>query len=311
MTETLEHRPVLLEEAVAALSIKPNGVYVDATFGRGGHSRKILHELGAKGKLIALDRDAAAMEAASVISDKRFRALHERFGRLQDILASERIATVDGVLLDLGMSSTQLDDRERGFSFRHNGPLDMRMDTRCAPSAGEWLNAASEQEIAQVIRDYGEERFAKSIAKRITAARKDAPITTTGALARLIARAVTTFERGQDPATRTFQALRIFINRELEELTLVLPQSLQLLAPGGRLVVISFHSLEDRIVKRFMRTHSSPAHLPARLPLKASELPQPRLKLIGKPIHAAAAEIEANPRARSALLRVAEKLALQ
>ncbi len=310
MSDGRAHCTVLLEEAIAALAIKADRVYVDATFGRGGHSRRILESLGQGGRLIALDRDAAAITAAQQIRDPRFQALQASFGRLQAMLGAVGVTKVAGVLLDLGVSSPQLDDASRGFSFRHDGPLDMRMDQGQEQDAAHWLNHASEQEIAAVIKDYGEERFAKQIARSIVRERSERPLATTRELAALVARAVKTRERGQDPATRTFQAVRIFLNQELEELALVLAQALDVIEPGGRLVVISFHSLEDRIVKRFMRAQAQPDPLPARLPLKATQLPQATLKIIGKPVHAPDAEIAANPRARSAILRVAERLAV-
>jgi 16S rRNA (cytosine1402-N4)-methyltransferase len=307
VNERLVHRAVLLEDAVQALSIKTDRVYVDATFGRGGHSRRILESIGQDGRLIALDRDQMAITAAQEIKDPRFQALHASFGRLRAVLSAVGVTKVAGLLLDLGVSSPQLDDPNRGFSFRHNGPLDMRMDQGQEQDAAHWLNHASEQEIAGVIKDYGEERFAKQIARSIVTARGQRPLSTTRELATLVAGAVKTRERGQDPATRTFQAVRIFLNRELEELALVLAQSLDVLELGGRLVVISFHSLEDRVVKRFMRDHAQPDELPSRLPLKASDLPQPKLTIIGKPIYPSDAEISSNPRARSAVLRVAQR----
>ncbi len=308
MNEALIHRTVLLEEAVAALAIRADGVYVDATFGRGGHSRRILDSIGPAGRLIALDRDRDAIVAAQEIKDPRFCALHARFGQLQTALRTMGVLHVAGVLLDLGVSSPQIDDPRRGFSFRHNGPLDMRMDQGQEQSAADWLNSASAQEISRIIKDYGEERFAKQIARSIVTARSQRPLATTGELAALVAGAVKTRERGQDPATRTFQAVRIFLNRELEELALVLAQALHLLEPGGRLAVISFHSLEDRIVKNFMRDQANPDTMPLRLPLKARDLPQPELKIIGKPVYASDAEVATNSRARSAIMRVAEKI---
>ena len=307
MSEELTHRAVLLDEAVAALATKADRVYVDATFGRGGHSRKILETIGPAGRLIALDRDQTAIAAAQEIKDPRFQALYASFGQLQAVLSAVGVTKVAGVLLDLGVSSPQLDDPSRGFSFRHNGPLDMRMDQGQEQDAAQWLNHASEVEIAGVVKDYGEERFAKQIARSIVTARGQRPLSTTRELAALVAGAVKTRERGQDPATRTFQAVRIFLNRELEELALVLTQAMDMLEAGGRLAVISFHSLEDRIVKRFMRDQANPDMMPSRLPLKATQLPQPKLIIIGKPVYASDAEVAANPRARSAVLRVAEK----
>ena len=300
------HQTVLLDEAVDALAIRADGVYVDATFGRGGHSRLILDRLGAHGRLIAFDKDPQAVAAATRISDARFSVVHASFAELAGVLARLGLEGVDGVLLDLGVSSPQLDDAARGFSFRRDGPLDMRMDTSRGQTAAQWLETASESEIREVIRDYGEERFAKQIAKAIVAARRGAPVVTTGQLAAIVGAAVRTREKHKDPATRTFQAVRIYLNQELAHLSLALPQILALLKPGARLAVISFHSLEDRIVKRFMRD-AARADVPIRLPLRERELPQPRLRLIGKPLRASAQEIAANPRARSATLRVAER----
>jgi 16S rRNA (cytosine1402-N4)-methyltransferase len=305
------HRTVLLEEAVDALAIRADskraeGAYVDATFGRGGHSRLILDRLGPRGRLIALDRDPEAVAAAKRISDARFNVVHASFTELSGALDRFGLKGVDGVLLDLGVSSPQLDDAARGFSFRRDGPLDMRMDTSRGQTAAQWLDTASEAEIREVVRDYGEERFAKQIAKAIVAARQRGPVVTTGQLADIVGAAVRTREKNKDPATRTFQAVRIYLNQELAHLSLALPQILELLTPGGRLAVISFHSLEDRIVKQFMRT-AARADMPIRLPLRERELPQPRLRLIGKPVRPSADEITANPRARSATLRVAER----
>jgi 16S rRNA (cytosine1402-N4)-methyltransferase len=302
------HRTVLLAEAVEALAIEPDGVYVDATFGRGGHSRSILARLGAAGRLIALDRDPAAVQAAAAIGDTRFAIRHARFAQLKEVLDEAGVKDVDGVLFDLGVSSPQLDEAARGFSFRVDAPLDMRMDPgRGEPAAG-WLARATEAEIKGVIKNYGEERFAGPIAKAIVAARTRERIDRTVQLARIVAAAVRTREVGQDPATRTFQALRIHVNQELEELSLALPQARDVLRPGGRLAVVSFHSLEDRIVKRFFQSQARP-EVPERLPLKATEMPQPRLRMVGKPVRPAPEEVNANPRARSAILRVAETLA--
>jgi 16S rRNA (cytosine1402-N4)-methyltransferase len=302
------HRTVLLAEAVEALAVRTDGVYVDATFGRGGHSRSILARLGPAGRLVALDRDPAAVAAAQAIEDARFAIRHARFAQLKEVLDEAGVGQVDGVLFDLGVSSPQIDEAERGFSFRADAPLDMRMDPGRGEPAAEWLARATEAEIRGVIRNYGEERFAGPIAKAIVAARTRERIDRTVQLARIVAAAVRTREVGQDPATRTFQALRIHLNQELEELQVALPQALDRLAPGGRLAVISFHSLEDRIVKRFLQSQARP-EVPERLPLRAREMPQPRLKLVGKPVRPTAAEVNANPRSRSALLRVAEKLA--
>ena len=303
------HKTVLLQEAVEALRIKADGTYVDATFGRGGHSRAILAQLGNSGKLIAIDRDPEALACATRISDSRLAVFHANFGRIGQVVAEADLAGVDGVLLDLGVSSPQLDSAARGFSFRLDGPLDMRMDPGHGKTAAEWLAQASEQEIGEVIRRHGEERFAKQIARAIVAARSSGPVDRTRQLAQIVAKAVPAREPSQDPATRTFQALRIHINQELEELEITLPQCLEMLYTGGRLVVISFHSLEDRIVKHYMRAQAQPGALPARLPVRAAELPKPRMKLVGKPIYPTDDEVTANPRARSAVMRVAERAA--
>ena len=304
----LKHLSVLLREAVEALAIKPEGIYVDATFGRGGHSREILARLSPRGRLIALDRDPAAVAAGQSIDDARFALRHAAFSEIGSVLQSLNQAQVDGVLLDIGMSSPQLDDAERGFSFRFDAPLDMRMDTSRGQTAAEWLGEASQTEIEKVIKNYGEERFAHAIAKAVVAARGECSIATTRQFAALVEKAVRTREPGQHPATRSFQALRIFINQELEELSLALPQCVAHLAPGGRLVVISFHSLEDRIVKRFLREQSQPPQLPKRLPVRSAELARPMLRLVGKPVFPSEAEVAANPRSRSAVMRVAERL---
>lgn len=307
MKAPAQHLTVLLREAVEALAIKPAGVYVDATFGRGGHSKAILEQLGPEGRLLALDRDPQAIEVAAAIGDKRLMVVHRAFGEVAEAVREAGFGKVDGVLFDIGVSSPQLDEGERGFSFRFDAPLDMRMDTTQGETAAEWLARADVREITQVVRDYGEERFAFQIAKKIVAARSERPIATTGQLAAHVREAVRTREPGQDPATRTFQALRIHINQELEQLALALPQARDVLNPEGRLVVISFHSLEDRIVKRFMRDEAAPDNLPKNLPLKASQLPQARMALVGKAVKASDEEIRGNPRARSAVMRVAEK----
>jgi 16S rRNA (cytosine1402-N4)-methyltransferase len=294
---------------VDALQIKEEGTYVDCTFGRGGHSRAILRRLGASGRLVALDRDAEAVAAARMITDTRFTAVHASFGRLQEALAAEGIERVDGVLMDLGVSSPQIEAAGRGFSFRLDGPLDMRMDVSRGITAGQWLATASENQIGEVIKTYGEERFARQIARAIVAARSRGALDTTRQLAKIVEDSVRTREPGQNPATRTFQAIRIFINQELEELSLALAQGMQLLKAGGRLAVISFHSLEDRLVKRFLREHSQPAPVPRGLAVREADRVPPPLRLVGKPVRPTHAESEANPRARSAVLRVAEKLA--
>jgi 16S rRNA (cytosine1402-N4)-methyltransferase len=304
------HAPVLLEESLEALAIREDGIYIDCTFGRGGHSAAILAKLGDKGRLIALDRDADAVASASQSfgEDPRFVIEHASFDRLAELAARYGIAgAVNGILLDLGVSSPQLDDAKRGFSFMNDGPLDMRMDTNSGMSAAEWLGEASEGEIRDVLRTYGEERFAGRIARAIVLARQEAPLMTTLQLARLVEKAVPRREKGKHPATRSFQAIRIRINRELEQLESVLAQALDVLAPGGRLVVISFHSLEDRIVKRFFRKHSSPPKLPRGVPVMAQE-EATLLKLIGKSIVPSAKELASNPRARSSRLRVAERV---
>lgn len=282
---------------------------MDCTFGRGGHSRAILARLGARGRLLALDRDPVAVGAGADIADTRFTIAHASFTQLVQVLSAQSIDRVDGILMDLGVSSPQLEDAARGFSFKLDGPLDMRMDVTRGMTAAQWLASASENQIGEVIRTYGEERFAQPIARAIVAARSRGAIGTTRELAQIVAQAVRTREPGQDPATRTFQAIRIFINQELEELSLALAQCLDALSAGGRLAVISFHSLEDRIVKRFMRSHSQPAPVPRGLAVREVDRAPPKLRLIGKAQRASAAEIAANPRARSAVLRVAERLA--
>ena len=306
----LQHRTVLLDEAVDALQIdgeRANGVYVDGTFGRGGHSRRILERLGPKGRLIAFDKDPQAIAVAETISDMRFEIVHDSFATMGDAFASRGIMQVDGILLDLGISSPQVDEAARGFSFRLDGPLDMRMDTTRGMSAAEWLATESEQTIGKVIRDYGEERFAFQIAKAIVARRAIEPISGTRQLAEIVAHAVKTREKGKDPATRTFQAIRIHINQELEELEVGLGAAFNKLAPNGRLAVISFHSLEDRIVKRFLASKAKAPQPDRRLPIRAADLPQPELKLLAK-MKPSDAEVAANPRARSAIMRVAERL---
>ena len=299
-----QHTTVLLNEAVDALladaSTKPEPTYVDATFGRGGHSRLILQRLPATGRLVAFDKDPEAIAAAGRIADARFSIRHQGFRALGELPA----ASVAGVLLDLGVSSPQIDNPERGFSFRSTGPLDMRMDPTRGFSAAEWLATAPVEQMAEVIREYGEERFAFQIAKAVAARRQErGPLATTSELAELVARTVKTREPGQDPATRTFQALRIFVNAELEELQAALEASLDVLQPSGRLVVISFHSLEDRIVKQFIAKHSRD-EVDRRAPFAA---PKPmKLKAIER-VKPTAAEIAANPRSRSAIMRGAER----
>ncbi|MCL4690522.1 MAG: 16S rRNA (cytosine(1402)-N(4))-methyltransferase RsmH [Burkholderiales bacterium] len=300
------HVPVLPEEAVAALRVRADGIYVDGTFGRGGHSAAVLALLGVRGRLLAFDQDPAAL-AAHAIADRRLELIHGRFSTMKAELGARGVTRVAGVLLDLGVSSPQLDEAQRGFSFSADGPLDMRMDPTRGETAAGWLNRATEQEIREVISTYGEERFAKQVAGAIVAARSREPLRTTRQLAEVVGGAVRTREPGKHPATRTFQALRIHVNQELAELEMTLPQAVDLLEPGGRLAVISFHSLEDRIVKNFMREAATADRLPRGVPVRAKDLPQPRLRLVGRAIRPSAAEVEANPRARSATLRVAER----
>jgi 16S rRNA (cytosine1402-N4)-methyltransferase len=296
-----QHTTVLLSEAVDALDIQPDGTYVDATFGRGGHTRLVLSKLSSHGRLIAFDKDPEAIQAAQQINDPRFSIRHQGFADLGELPA----ASVDGVLMDLGVSSPQIDNPARGFSFRFEGPLDMRMDTTRGQSVAEWLAEAELQQIAEVIRDYGEERFAVQIAKAIVARRQErGSLASTSELAQLVADTVKTREPGQNPATRTFQAFRIFINAELEELQQALSASLQILRPGGRLAVISFHSLEDRIVKQFITQHAREVY-DRRAPFAAPKVMD--LKAIDR-IKPSEQEVAANPRARSAILRIAERL---
>ena len=305
-TSPWTHTTVLLNEAITALLNKPDelapepvdGHYVDATFGRGGHSRLLLSRLSPQGRLTAFDKDLAAIAEAQTITDPRFAIRHQGFRHLGELPP----ASAAGVLMDLGVSSPQIDDPTRGFSFRFDGPLDMRMDTTRGQSVAQWLATAETREIAEVIRDYGEERFAGQIAKAIVARRQErGPVSTTGELAQLVADTVKTREPGQNPATRTFQALRIFINAELEELQEALEASLDVLQPGGRLVVISFHSLEDRIVKQFIAQHSREVY-DRRAPFAVA--PPMKLRALDR-IKPSAAEVAANPRARSAIMRVA------
>ena len=316
MTETItvpafQHRTVLLDEAVDALNLegaRTTGTYIDGTFGRGGHSRLILSRLGDGGRLFAFDKDPQAIATAQQVSDTRFAIVHDSFATMQDALAARGVQQVDGILLDLGISSPQVDDATRGFSFRQDGPLDMRMDTTRGMSAAEWIATAPQTELEKVIRDYGEERYAFQIAKAIVARRAIEPISTTRQLAAIVADTVKTREKGKDPATRTFQAVRIFIKKELEDLEAGLSAAYAMLAPGGRMSVISFHSLEDRIVKQFFASKAKVAQPDRRLPIRAVDLPQPLMKLIAK-IKPSDEEVDANPRARSAVLRVAERLA--
>ena len=305
MNESL-HTTVLLDEAVSALRILENGTYVDCTFGRGGHSRLILNTLGGKGRLIAIDRDVAAIKACDN-NDPRFTLHHASMSGISQVLDDSGVEKVDGVLADLGVSSPQLDDGQRGFSFRFDAPLDMRMDQTQGETVADWLARADEQEIGEVIWRYGEERFARQIARKIVAARGPGRLRTTGELAKLVGETVRTREPGFNPATRTFQALRIFINQELEEVETMLPQAVSRLAVGGRLVVISFHSLEDRIVKRFMQSASRKDSLPSDFPIRANEIDEATLVPVGRAVKASDTEVAANPRARSAVMRTAER----
>ncbi len=304
------HESVLLKESVEALAIKPSGLYIDATFGRGGHSQHILQHLGPKGRLIAIDKDSAAIEAAAekFKNDARFSIVQASFADIETLCQHENILNqVDGVLFDLGVSSPQLDEAERGFSFMHDGPLDMRMDQRQTLTAEQWINSASEQEIADVIYQYGEERYSRRLAKVIVLERKEKPITRTGHLAELIKTAHPKWEKHKHPATRSFQAIRIFINRELDDLKTALLGSVNVLKTGGRLVVISFHSLEDRIVKQFIQREAKGETLPRGLPIRNIEQ-HLRLKRLSKAIKPSKEEVERNVRSRSSVLRIAEKI---
>ncbi|HEY3699064.1 MAG TPA: 16S rRNA (cytosine(1402)-N(4))-methyltransferase RsmH [Spongiibacteraceae bacterium] len=305
------HQTVLLEQAVVALLVDPAGVYVDGTFGRGGHSRLLLGRLGANARLIGIDKDPEAVAAGQYLAqaDARFTMLQGSFADLRNLLTETGITQpLAGVLLDLGVSSPQLDQSERGFSFLKDGPLDMRMDPARGETARQWLERAEEAEIARVLKEYGEERFARRIARAIVAARANGPLQSTLQLARVVAEANPAWEKGKHPATRSFQAIRIHINNELGDLERLLNEVLDLLAISGRLAIISFHSLEDRLVKRFIRQQVRGDELPAYIPVTASEL-HVRMRAVGKAMKSSAEEIAANPRARSAVLRVAEKVA--
>ena len=309
-SSNLIHKPVLLEETLTALNIKAEGLYIDGTFGRGGHSQEILKGLGESGKLLAFDKDPQAIATANSIAanDERLHVKRGSFTQLKETVEGLGWqGQVDGIFLDLGVSSPQLDDAERGFSFRFDGPLDMRMDPDSGQSATQWLASAEERDIMMVLFDYGEEKFARRIAKAIVEAREEQPINTTKRLASIVAAANPSKERNKDPSTRTFQAIRIFINQELEDLKTCLSQAIELLAPGGRLVVISFHSLEDRIVKRFIREQCKGDDFPLDLPVMHEQLNQ-NMKMVGKAIKAGRNELNENPRARSAVMRIAEKL---
>lgn len=307
---TTEHQTVLLHEAVAALMSDPDGVYVDGTFGRGGHSRLLLQQLGARALVVGIDKDPQAVAAGRQLAseDARFVMVQGSFAQLPELLREQDIGRpLTGVLLDLGVSSPQLDQAERGFSFAKDGPLDMRMNPDAGQSAAAWLAYAEEDEISRVLKDFGEERFARRIARALVAARAEAPIVTTARLSKIVAEANPAWEKGKNPATRAFQAIRIYINNELDDLVHTLDFIPDQLAIGGRLVVISFHSLEDRLVKRFIRQQARGEDVPSYIPVRAVEH-QPRLKALGKAIHPGDAEVNSNPRARSAVMRVAEKL---
>lgn len=308
----MPHLPVMFAETLHQLNIKANGTYIDCTFGRGGHSTGILNQLDETGRLIALDRDQEALtssNAQTLLQDKRVKLLHHCFSQLDIVAQQEGLSgEIDGILFDLGVSSPQLDTAGRGFSFMYDGPLDMRMDTSKGISASQWLADVDETKLTAVLKHYGEERFAKRIAHAIITYRSNSSISTTGQLATLIANAMPVKEKHKHPATRSFQAIRIFINQELDELQQGLQQAINLLKPGGRLVVISFHSLEDRIVKQFIRDEAGAKYDPGKLPIKESDITRGKLKKIGKAIKPSPQEILANPRARSAVLRSAERV---
>ena len=311
MSDTFKHITVLLNEAVAALAIKPEGIYIDGTFGRGGHSRLLLQQVAATGRLIGFDKDPQAIQTGLTLAqeDPRFTIVQRSFADLaQEIESQQLTAQVDGILLDLGVSSPQLDDASRGFSFMHDGPLDMRMNPASGISAADWIAEVSQEQLAQVFKTYGEERFAKRLAKAVVERREQHAFTTTADLAAVISAAHPSWEKGRHPATKAFQAIRIFINNELGDLEQGLEAAVKVLKPGGKLVVISFHSLEDRIVKQFIRRmeKGEQDNLPRDLPVITQRF-EPILKACGKPQYASAEEVLANPRSRSAVMRVAEK----
>lgn len=312
MTEMSTHQAVLFREALEQLNIKPGGIYLDCTFGRGGHSGGILQLLGESGRLLAFDRDPAAIasgDAQRLLEDPRFSLHHGCFSELAEVVGRHGYkGKVDGILMDLGVSSPQLDSAERGFSFLREGPLDMRMDSSSGLSAAQYLAQVDEQELVRVLFEYGEERFARRIARAIVEQRRQQPLQTTLQLAKLIENSVPFRDKHKHPATRTFQAVRIEINQELEQIKTGLRQAVEVLAPGGRLVVIAFHSLEDRIVKRFIRDESGRKNNPGKLPIKEQDIEQGQLKRVGKSIRAEPRELRENPRARSAVMRVAEKI---
>ena len=304
-----QHISVLLEEALNGLAVQPDGLYVDGTFGRGGHSRAILSQLSKEGRLIGFDKDPEAIRVGTQLAadDGRFVVVRRSFADMAEELRQRGLhGQVNGVLLDLGVSSPQLDDAERGFSFLNDGPLDMRMDPAQGQSAAEWINTADEADIATVLKEYGEERFSRRMARAIVMRRAEQPFTRTAGLAEVIKVANPAWEKHKHPATRAFQGIRIFINRELDDLAEGLKAALDVLAPGGRLVVISFHSLEDRLVKQFMRREAKGAPIPRGLPIREIDIPI-SINLIGKAIKPSAEEVAGNPRARSAMLRIAEK----
>lgn len=310
MAEQFNHTTVLLDEAVNGLNLREDGVYIDGTFGRGGHSRLILSQLGPRGRLIAIDRDPAAIAAAAAINDPRFSIIHGPFSNMQQYVEEAALlGKIDGILLDLGVSSPQLDEAERGFSFMRDGPLDMRMDPTKGQSAAEWLQRAEEQDIAFVLKTYGEEKFSKRIARAIIARNLQQPMTRTRELAELIAKVTPLKDKHKHPATRSFQAIRIWVNRELEEIELALNGAVNILRHGGRLSVISFHSLEDRLVKHFIRKQSLGVQPPAGVPLTEAQLRAlggRNLKKMAKQVPQEQ-ELRNNPRARSAVLRTAER----
>ncbi len=311
MKETFnEHQPVLLNEVIANLAIQPDGVYLDATFGRGGHAQAILNQLAPTGRLLAMDKDPEAVAYARThfSSDKRFMIQHGSFAEMTQFIAKQNlVGKINGILLDLGVSSPQLDDPERGFSFIRKGKLDMRMDHSRGVDAATWLAKINEKELAAVLWEYGEERFSRRVAKAIVSARTETPITTTAELAEIVAKAIPNWQKGKHPATRSFQAIRIAVNQELEDLESGLKQSVEMLSVGGRLLVISFHSLEDRIVKHFMQRKERGAEIPADLPIKQVDI-EVSFKRLGSAIKPSEKEIAMNPRARSAILRIGEKL---
>ena len=310
MTVSFSHTSVLLQECLDGLAIKPDGIYIDATFGRGGHSGEILKQLGSDGRLIAFDRDPQAIEAAARFADdKRFEIVHSAFGDMAEVIEQMGLTQqIDGVLMDLGVSSPQLDDAERGFSFLRDGPLDMRMDTSRGMSAADWLNSADEQDITQVIKEFGEEKFGKRIAHAIVNYRQQQPLARTSELVTIIDQAMPVKDKFKHPATRTFQGIRIYINAELEQLRVGLKAATNVLRSGGRMAIISFHSLEDRLVKRFMKEQSKGKSFPAGLPVTQAEIDADKvLTLIGRAIKPGEEELKHNVRSRSAVLRVAEK----